>query len=125
MWLLIGAGIPPPGEEGNVNLCGFNFEGPYDSPDELREGAGVYVVLSVRPGKHDIMLDVGESGWNLPQGQGVRSRLKSHSRRTCWEEHSQGGLIAFAVLYERDGMQRLKVEEVLRRFYQPPCGTDP
>lgn len=108
-----------------MNLCGFDFVGPYSDPDELKEDAGVYVVLSIRAGKPNMILDIGEGGWNFPQGQGVRSRLKSHNRRTCWEEHSQGGLIAFAVLYERDGTQRLKVEEALRRFYQPPCGTDP
>jgi len=108
-----------------MNLAGFDFDGPFDNPDQLREEPGVYVVLSISPGRPDVVLDVGESGWNFPRGQGLRSRLNSHNRRGCWEEHVLNGIIAFAVLYEKDGNERLRIEETLRRFYRPPCGTDP
>lgn len=108
-----------------MKLHGIDFEGPCSDADEVRDEAGVYVVLSMRPGRSPVILDVGESGWNRPLGQGVKSRLKSHSRRSCWEEHRGDGEIAFLVLYERDGDRRLKLEEDLRRLYHPPCGTDP
>lgn len=108
----------------DVKLGGFDFEGPYTSADEIREEAGVYVVLSLRPERSPV-LDVGESGWNWPRGQGMRSRLKSHERRSCWEEHRGDGYIAFVVLYEPDGDRRLKVEKALRRSHHPPCGRGP
>lgn len=108
-----------------MKLGDFNFEGPLNTVDQLREEPGIYVVLSIRPGSPDAILDVGESGWNFPAGQGVRSRLRVHSRRQCWEEHRLNGAIAFAVLYEKDGEKRLRIEEKLRRLYRPPCGTDP
>jgi len=47
-----------------VKLDSFDFEGPYTSADEIREEAGVYVVLSLRPERTTTVLDVGESGWN-------------------------------------------------------------
>lgn len=108
-----------------MKLGDFNFEGPFHTVDQLREEPGVYAVLGSRPGSLDAILDVGESGWNFPRGQGMRSRLKSHSRRQCWEKHSINGTITFAVMYEKDGEKRLKIEEELRRLYRPPCGTDP
>jgi len=33
--------------------------------------------------------------------------------------------LAFAVLIERDGEKRLRIEQSLRGAYRPPCGTDP
>lgn len=35
------------------------------------------------------------------------------------------GDISYAVLYEPDGDQRLKIENTLRRHYHPPCGQTP
>ena len=108
-----------------MNLGGFDLEGPFDDPEQLRDEPGVYVVLGIRSGNAGDILDVGETGWNFPSGQGLRRRLKSHNRRWCWEEHKVNGTIKFAVLYEKDGEKRLRIEEALRRFYKPPCGTDP
>ena len=108
-----------------MKLGSFDFEGPYTNTDNIREEAGVYVVLSLRPERSPTVLDVGESGWNRPRGQGMRSRLKSHERRSCWEEHRGDGNIAFVVLYEPDGDRRLEIEKALRRSHHPPCGTEP
>ncbi len=109
-----------------MNLSGFELEGPYINIDDVTDKPGVYVILSIHEGKPPVVLDVGESGWSFSQGgQGIKSRLKSHNRRSCWEKHRGDGTIAFAVLYEKDGETRLRIEERLRRSFRPPCGTDP
>ncbi|RKY36919.1 MAG: hypothetical protein DRP72_03615 [Candidatus Omnitrophota bacterium] len=108
-----------------MKIGGLEFKGPYRDINEIDDDAGVYVVLSLYPdGKFEV-IDVGESGWNIPQGQGMRRRLKSHSRRKCWEQHLETGSLAFTVLVERDGEKRLRIEELLRKTYRPPCGTNP
>jgi len=108
-----------------MKLASFNFSGPFTDADEIREEAGVYVVLSLRPQRSPAVLDVGESGWNWLQGQGVRSRLRSHERKLCWEKYRGDGNIAFVVLYEPNGDRRLEIEKTLRQSYHPPCGTEP
>jgi len=107
-------------------LDGFVFEGPFHNLDEIRDEPGVYVVLGLRPGEEPVVLDVGESGWAHSEGgQGVRQRLKKHDRKRCWEENvPYGAAIVFAVLYERNGFRRLDIEERLRKFFEPPCGTN-
>ena len=103
----------------------YNFQGPFSNVEEIRDEAGIYVVLSLCPDSLPVVLDVGESGWNQPQGQGIKRRLRGHKRRHCWEEHRGDGKIAFSVLYVPDGSRRLEIEKELRLFYHPPCGTDP
>ena len=99
-----------------MKLAGYEFGGPFPDPYNVKELPGVYVVLSLK------VLDVGESGWGK---QKMSTRLRTHKRRQCWDEHRGNGDIAFAVLYEPDGDKRLRIEEALRQTYNPPCGTTP
>jgi len=92
---------------------------------KINEDAGVYVVVSLHPDGKFEAIDVGGSRWNIRKGQGMRKRLKSHSRKECWKQHLGTGSLAFAVLIERNGEKRLRIEQSLRRAYRPPCGTDP
>jgi len=108
-----------------MKIGGLEFKGPYWDIDKIDEDAGVYVVLSLHPNGTFEVIDVGESGWNIPEGQGMRKRLKSDSRKECWKQHLGTGSLAFAVLIERNGEKRLRIEQLLRRAYKPPCGTDP
>lgn len=53
-----------------MKLAGYDFEGPFADPYDVKELPGVYVVLSLR------VLDVGESGWAYRErGQGMSRRL--------------------------------------------------
>lgn len=103
-----------------MKLAGHEIDGPFTDPDDVKELPGVYVVLSLGT------LDVGESGWRYREGgQGMRTRLRRHGRRPCWEEHRGTGDIAFAVLYEPDDDKRLDIEEAVRKHYDPPCSSLP
>lgn len=63
-----------------MKLAGYDFEGPFSDPSDIKELPGVYVVLSFG------VLDVGESGWRYHAGgQGISTRLRSHDRKPRWE----------------------------------------
>ena len=177
-----------------MKLAGYDFEGPFTDPSEVKELPGVYVVLNFG------VLDVGESGWNYQAGgQGMSTRLQRHDRKSSWElavgkckgrasawhetlamcdgaflldalklkcrEHNISAVgdkkelcarlydagdfdvmkvmdkhlqtlraemlkdhhiegIAYAVHYEPDGKKRLQIEQDLREYYKPPCGSN-
>jgi hypothetical protein len=63
-----------------VKLAGYDFEGPFTGPSEVKDLPGVYVVLNFG------VLDVGESGWQYHEGgQGMSNRLRTHERKHRWE----------------------------------------
>lgn len=63
-----------------MKLAGYDFEGPFTDPSEVKELPGVYVVLNFG------VLDVGESGWRFHEGgQVLGTRLRHHDRKLCWE----------------------------------------
>lgn len=63
-----------------MKLAGYDFEGPFTDPSEVKELPGVYAVLNFG------VLDVGESGWNYQAGgQGMSTRLQHHDRKLGWE----------------------------------------
>jgi hypothetical protein len=114
----------------------YTFEGPFETIENIDDRPGVYMVLcSSKDGKFSV-LDIGEAGWGHPDGSGllwrdrrskgagVKTRLKNHNRKKCWEDHCAGGSLLFAVRYENDDRERLKIEEELRRILNPPCGED-
>jgi hypothetical protein len=80
---------------------------------EVPNRGAVYVVKDAR-GK---VLDVGES-------KAVGRRLSTHERRTCWEDHSRGGL--HIDLYFTNGLQRTgrrELEREIRAKLGPKCGV--
>ena len=56
----------------------YNFEGPYQSTSNLRDNAGVYVILDHINNQY-FLVDVGESSE-------VKSRVDNHDRSDCWEK---------------------------------------
>ena len=63
-----------------MKLAGYDFEGPFTDPSDVKELPGVYVVLNFG------VLDVGESGWRYHEGgQGMSTRLRTHDRKLNWE----------------------------------------
>ena len=63
-----------------MKLIGYDFEGPFTDPSDVKELPGVYVVLNFG------VLDVGESGWRYREGgQDVSTRLRTHRRKRDWE----------------------------------------
>jgi hypothetical protein len=104
--------------EAMMKLAGYEFDGLYTNPSDVKELPGVYIVLSVK------VLDVGESGGRYREGgQGVSTRLRRHSRKLRWKEFCDTGEIVFAVLYEPESGKRREIEKTVRRYYVPPCGS--
>ncbi|TVQ79775.1 MAG: hypothetical protein EA380_04035 [Phycisphaeraceae bacterium] len=100
----------------SIRIKGYDFEGPYTHTANLRNAAGVYVVLDYRSDEKWWVIDVGES-------EDVRARIESHDRKSCWERHRQGTL-GVAVLYTSGwtAEQRRQLESQIRIEYTPPCG---
>ena len=94
-----------------MNIYGYDFEGPYNSPDQVPEYPGVYTVWCSSGG---ILLDVG-------QAENVQERLKYHDRKDCWEKYCSEPL-HFYVTKEPDEIQRCSLESKIRIEHNPPCG---
>ncbi len=99
---------------GVIVIRGYVFEGPVDSPLELRDSPGVYVILDVDKGVYRV-IDVGESS-------AVMSRLKEHNRKVCWQERVKGTLkIAVHYTTPEQAMWRKQLKYELGRHFIPPC----
>jgi hypothetical protein len=102
-----------------IKVLDIDFNGPYLNTGPLLDYSGVYVILTKNhvPGSQWTVLDVGESG-------SVRTRIENHDRAPEWSRYSVGQL-GVATFYT-NGWQysdRLKLEQLIRQQYQPPCGT--
>lgn len=94
---------------------GYDFEGAFINPEQLRAQAGVYVIwCEAETWK---VLDVGES-------EDVKSRVANHERATCWRERCTGTL-RYSATYtpgmSADGRRR--IEASIRQSENPPCGA--
>lgn len=89
------------------------FEGPFTNVYSLRNESGVYVILGRKDTNNLNIIDVGES-------ENVYSRVANHERQSCWEEQKQI-LLLFAAYYTNK-KERIKLEEKIRKLYNPPCG---
>ncbi len=99
---------------GVIVIRGYVFEGPVDSPLELRDGPGVYVILDVNEGVYSV-IDVGESS-------AVRSRLNDHDRKVCWAQKAKGTLkVAVHYTTPEQPAWRKQLKYELGRHFIPPC----
>jgi hypothetical protein len=96
-----------------LNIYGYDFEGPYSSPDQLPEYAGVYTVWCYKLSSR-LLIDAG-------QAENVKERLEYHDRKNCWEKYCSG-LIYFCVAEVPDELLRGLLENKLRQGYRPLCG---
>src|SRR5574342_1141578 len=67
-----------------TEIGGYIFEGPFDTPLELEDNPGVYVILDVK-GSDRRVIDVGAAS-------AVMSRVKYHERKVCWVQRCRGTL---------------------------------
>lgn len=69
-----------------MEIAGYEFKGPFtDVTNVPLDASGVYVVVSLVDGEPDRFLDVGES-------RQLGDSLKTHSRKSCWQEHATGDI---------------------------------
>jgi hypothetical protein len=94
---------------------GYDFDGAYADPQDLKPQAGVYIVWC-DSGEAWEALDLGES-------EDVRSRLVNHERGNCWRENCKGTL-RYAAAYTPGVSEegRRRIEEYLRQIEKPLCG---
>ena len=95
----------------SFTLAGHSFEGPYFNTSNLYYRSGVYVVVCGTPAN---VIDVGESA-------NVRERVENHDRQTCWSRKCAGTL-KYGAHYVQGEQQRKRVEQSIRKQYNPPCG---
>ena len=100
----------------STSVANLSFTDPVFSEESLLDQQGVYLVLDRRSDGGLYVLDVGESAM-------VRTRIKGHDRRSCWEGHAVG-VIAYIAYYTRGWSEsrRRTLESSLRRKFDPPCG---
>jgi hypothetical protein len=98
-----------------ITIAKYTFDGPYTSVDKLEDRSGVYAIICQKEGKN-YLIDVGESST-------MKSRVKTHDRKDCWEENCEGTL-AVAVYYTPNSQQpgRMAIEQEIRDQYDVPCG---
>ncbi len=98
-----------------VKIGNYNFEGPFESTDPVKDKSGLFAVLYKKEDKH-YLIDIEESSK-------IKEKLDNHNRSKCWKKQSDGE-IEYSVLYtpklkEKD---RKEIESKIRARYIPPCG---
>jgi hypothetical protein len=98
----------------SVRIGRFDFEGPFDSPENLKSDPGVYAVISTFRGRSSV-LDVGEGG-------NVRESVTTSDRHNHWLDVSrnQGGELLFAANYTPglEGKSRKLIEQEIRTQFE-------
>ena len=96
-----------------IQIGNYNFDGPHTTTKNLQCASGVYAILGGDGTSPWKVLDIGES-------QDVCERVGAHDRATDWKSHGHT-VLAAAVLYVPE-QQRMKIEQELRKKFNPPCG---
>ena len=95
----------------SIDISWYEFEGPYEYTEDLKDESGVYVVLNLTD---DSVIDVGQS-------DEVRSQVEYHDRKDCWSRYASKGVV-YAAFYSDDDTEMTAIEETIRDSYNPPCG---
>ena len=86
----------------SIYIGAYEFDGPYNSPDQISEEPGVFAVLCFYDKQYEL-LDIGYS-------TNLRHALVNHKDHDDWMEHCTGSLLA-AVHYDsqmnEDDAQRM------------------
>ena len=96
---------------------GYEFDGAFIDPGDLKSIPGVYVILCVTM-KDFFVLDVG-------QAEDVEDRCQNHDRFNCWENNcNYYGIIYFSAHYMPGSSEKSRrlVETLIRVKTNPPCG---
>jgi len=98
---------------GFINISGYIFEGPFDTPLDLEDHPGVYVILDVK-GDDRRIIDVGEA-FN------VLSRVTNHERKVYWVQNCRVTLkVAVQYTHSAQPLRRKQIKEELSKYYLPP-----
>lgn len=96
-----------------IQLKSYPFDGPFDHTGPLSSQSGVYAILGKRPADTQYrVLDIGES-------HSVRNRVENHDREPYWKGQR---LPLYVAAYYCNEATRMKVEQELRAWFNPPCG---
>jgi hypothetical protein len=95
-----------------LKITGYTFQGPFDSPADLKNESGVYVILT-EDGSDWKLLDCGAAS-------DIRHQVSNHPHEECWKKHAVGK-IAFAGKYCEELGKKMIVKEI-RQEHSLPCG---
>lgn len=94
-------------------ILSYAFTGPLPHFDELKDEAGVYVILGTNYDEWRIV-DVGEA-------VAVKTEVYNSGRVDCWKEQNYAH-VAVAVLYANALGEREEMTREIRQNFNPPCG---
>ena len=99
-----------------INILNYSFEGPYNTPANLQNKAGVYAILCLNNSKYT-PVDIGESA-------DVKTRVENHDRKSCWSQKCSAQNLHVAVYYTPNMQQsaRIAIEQELRSRFPNLCG---
>jgi hypothetical protein len=100
----------------SITIGSNNFEGPFPSTQTIEDRSGVYAILSENSDGKYTLIDVGESA-------GVKTRLDSHDRRSCWLRKCSSPNYAVYYTPNLQSAGRVAIEQEIRSKYNPPCGV--
>jgi len=96
-----------------ITIGSYTFDGPFSSSASLQGRSGVYAILGPNGSGGRRIVDIGESG-------DLRTRIDGHDREACWNRQTSSNWSVAA--YYCDEPTRMRIESILRRQYDPPCG---
>jgi hypothetical protein len=98
-----------------INIGNLAFDGPHLNSAPLLARSGVYAILGRRTNIDTwTVVDIGESG-------DVKNRVDTHDRSDHWKRQGYSQLAVAA--YYCDEATRMRLEQALRKQYNPPCGV--
>lgn len=97
-----------------IKIGNYNFDGPFDSLNPLRNESGVYAILGSNGSGEHVVLDVGESST-------LRDRVARHDRQNQWRQCGYR-MLSVAVHYT-NAVTRTLMERELRNTFKPRCGV--
>lgn len=99
-----------------IRIGRYDFEGPFETPENLKNDAGVYAVIALDTDR-GAMIDVGET-------TDIKDKVNNHERKQCWEKLSNDRPIRFAAVYTHEIAEqgRHMIEKEIRSQFTVPCG---
>lgn len=106
--------------EDNCILIGnYEFKGPFDSPKQIEERAGVFAVLCYHDGEYDLL--------EIAFSENLRQGIIDHPDQGDWHSLCQGTLLAAVFYADETGMDadqaQVLIDCIERELSDTPCAA--
>ena len=102
----------------SIKIANYEFEGPYQSVDNIKNQPGLYAVI-LQTTKNLFLLDLGES-------ENVKSKIKSHERKKLWDKYATQGDLVYSTCYVKDDdkNEREQMINEINKVYKTPFNKE-